>query len=381
MSRPCRLCRAAALAPVFTLENAPHDVSYLLTAEQAERDRPLRLDVWRCAECGHVQLADDPEPTYYDDYLMTVSHSPQMRAYQRAQAEGFATRFGLTGRRVVEVGCGDGNYLSILRDLGVDAIGNEPSARFREAAAELGHDVLPGYVSADQPVAGGPYDAFVTRQVFEHVPDPNDFLQGVRASLTDEGVGLVEVPSLEQALEHHRFFDFFPDHVNYWSVSTLGRSLERNGFLVLEITRGMNGEYLQALVRVDAGRDLRALRASIDATREALTGLLDRCAAEGRRVAAWGSGAKGLTSLAETGAQGLLYVIDSDPHKQGRLTPATHLQVVAPEHLHEDPVDVILLTALAYRDEIVTELRGPLGFKGTIAILGAPVEELEPAAS
>lgn len=360
----------------FTLQRAPHDVSYLLTPGQAEHDAPVRLDVWRCGNCGHVQLARDPEPSYYDDYLMTVSHSAQMRAYQREQAAAFVERFGLVGKRVVEVGCGDGNYLSILRDLGAEAIGNEPSARFREAAAEAGHDVLPGYVTAETPVAGGPYDAFVTRQVFEHVPDPNDFLAGVRASLTDDGVGLVEVPSLEQALEHRRFYDFFPDHVNYWSVSTLGRALERNGFLVLDVTRGMNGEYLQAVVRVDAGRDMAALAASIEATRDTLTTLLDTFAADGKTVAAWGSGAKGLTSLAEVGARGLLYVIDSDPYKQGRLTPVTHLPVVAPEHLAQEPVDVILLTALAYRDEIVGQLRGELGFTGIIAVLGAPVELL-----
>jgi SAM-dependent methyltransferase len=361
----------------MALERAPHDVSHLLTPEEAERDAPIRLDVFRCPECGHVQLARDPEGTYYDDYLMTVSHSAQMRAFQREQAEWLVERFGLRGKRVVEVGCGDGNYLGILRDLGVDVVGNEASTRFREVAEAAGHRVHAGYVTAQDPVPDGPYDAFVTREVFEHVPDPNDFLQGVRASLTDDGVGLVEVPSLEQALEHGRFYDFFPDHVNYWSVSTLGRALERNGFLVLDITRGMNGEYLQAVVRVDTGRDLEALAGSVGRVREDLRGLLRRCAAEGRSVAAWGAGAKGLTSLAEAGAEGVRYVVDSDPYKQGRLTPVTHLPVVGPERLREDPVDVVLLTALAYRDEVIAQLRGPLGFGGTIAVLGDPVELLE----
>jgi hypothetical protein len=165
--------------------------------------------------------------------------------------------------------------------------------------------------------------------------------------------------------------------VNYWSVSTLGRALERNGFLVLDITRGMNGEYLQAVVRVDTGRDLEALAGSVGRVREDLRGLLRRCAAEGRSVAAWGAGAKGLTSLAEAGAEGVRYVVDSDPYKQGRLTPVTHLPVVGPERLREDPVDVVLLTALAYRDEVIAQLRGPLGFGGTIAVLGDPVELLE----
>jgi cyclopropane fatty-acyl-phospholipid synthase-like methyltransferase len=377
MTARCRLCGAADPAPAFTLERAPHDVSHLLTEQEAQRDAPVRLDVHRCADCGHVQLVRDPEGSYYEDYLMTVSHSPQMRAFQRAQAEDFVTRFDLSGRRVIEVGCGDGNYLGILRSLGVEAVGIEPSARFREVAAEAGHTVLAGYVTAGTPVPEGPYDAFVTREVFEHVPDPNDFLAGVRASLTDDGVGLVEVPSLEQALEHHRFYDFFPDHVNYWSVSTLARALERNGFLVDEVSRGMNGEYLQAYVRVDAGRDLPALASSVGAIRDELQALLAGWASEGRTVAAWGSGAKGLTSLAEAGAEGVRYVIDSDPYKQGRLTPVTHLPVVGPERLQDEPVDVIILTALAYRDEIVAQLRGPLGFTGTIAVLGSPFELLE----
>jgi hypothetical protein len=146
---------------------------------------------------------------------------------------------------------------------------------------------------------------------------------------------------------------------------------------VLEITRGMNGEYLEARVRVDTGRDLVALAASVAPLRDALRALLADCAAAERRVAAWGSGAKGLASLAEAGAEGIRYVVDSDPHKQGRLTPVTHLPVVGPGQLQTDPVDVLVLTALAYRDEIVEQLRGPLGFGGTIAVLGAPLELLE----
>ena len=85
-----------------------------------------------------------------------------------------------------------------------------------------------------------------------------------------------------------------------------------------------------------------------------------------------------LDALAEAGAEGIRYVVDSDAHKQGRLTPVTHLPVVAPERLRSEPVDVLILTALAYRDEIVAQLRGPIGFRGTIAVLGAPLELVDP---
>lgn len=374
----CRLCGEADLSVCLILEQAPRNVSYLLPPEEAANDGSIRLDVYRCGRCGHVQLTRDPEEAYYDNYLMTVSHSAQMRAFQRRQATAFVERFALRGRKVVEVGCGDGHYLGILSDLGVSATGIEPSARFREVAHAAGHDVRSGYVTASQDISGGPYDAFATREVLEHIPEPNDFLRGIRRSLNADAVGLVEVPSLEQALDHGRFYDFFPDHVNYFSTGTLARTLETNGFLVLEVTREMGGEYLQALVRVDAGRDFEALTRSIASVRDELRRLLERYAAAGHRAAAWGSGAKGLASLAEAGCGGLAYVIDSDPYKQGRLTPVTHLPVVAPEHLLEDPVDLVVLTALAYRDEIVADLRGRLGFRGTIAVLGSPLELLDP---
>lgn len=377
-SAACRLCHSQELTVELELERAPRNISYLLRPDEVSADAAITLEVYRCHVCGHVQLAVDPEPAYYDDYVMTVSHSPQMRAFQESQARDFVSRFSLAGRKMVEVGCGDGHYLGLLKALGVDATGIEPSASFRQLALEAGHEVLAGYVSAEQPIPGGPYDAFATREVLEHIPDPNDFLRGIRLSLTADAVGLVEVPSLEQALEHGRFYDFFRDHVNYFSVSTLARALERNGFLVLETTRGMGGEYLQAIVRVDAERDFDALRGAVTGVRDQLRELLARHAANGGRVAVWGSGAKGLAALAAAGGEGVAYVIDSDPHKQGRLTPVTHLPVVSPERLRTDPVELVVLTALAYRDEIIGELRGPLGYDRTIAVLGSPLELLEP---
>jgi SAM-dependent methyltransferase len=377
----CRLCGGDDIDVVFVHERAPRNVSYLPRADELAGDAPTTVEVLRCTGCGFVHLTEPPSETYYDDYLMTVSHSPQMRRFQQAQAERLVERFGLSGKRVVEVGCGDGHYLSILAGLGVDAVGTEPSARFRAVALETGLPVHGGYVTVADGVPGAPYDGFVTREVLEHVPDPNDFLRALRECLTPDGVGLVEVPSLEQALERGRFYDFFPDHVNYFSAGTLARALETNGFHVCEVSRGMNGEYLEAWVRADTGRDLSSLRRAVDSTTADLRAFLDGWAAAGRRVAVWGSGAKGLTTLAvaEVDASRVAYVVDADPYKVGRFTPVSHLPIVPPSHLAAEPVDAVVVTALAYRDEIVATLRDELGFGGTIAVLGPRLELLEPA--
>ena len=79
--------------------------------------------------------------------------------------------------------------------------------------------------------------------------------------------------------------------------------------------------------------------------------------------------------------QGIAYVVDSDPSKAGRFLPVSHLEVVPPARLREDPVDTVVITALTYLDEIVADLRGVHDFTGSIMHLegGAIVPSELPA--
>ncbi len=372
----CRLCGEPDREPFLHLPNSPANISSLLRPERFTLDRPIDLQVWRCPACGFVQIDPVFTESYYDEYIMTVSHSAQMRNYQQSQAADFIHRFGLRGRRVVEVGCGDGNYLEYLRAAGAEVVGNEPSTPFRNLALQRGLTVHPGYVHRNAPVPDGPYDGFATRQVLEHVPAPHDFLLGIRRSLSLGAPGLVEVPSLEQAMEGHRFYDFFADHLNYFTVRTLRFALERAGFEVLETSRGMNGEFNVALVRVAVDFAFTDFDEKVTGLLRELNRWVDSCQQRGEKVAVWGAGGKGLAAMAVGRLHDIAYVIDSDPHKQGLFTPVGHFPIVPPEHLLQQPVDALVLTALAYKQEILRDLRERLGFLGPVAALGTRLEIL-----
>jgi len=356
------------------LPHSPRNISRLLPTQALLEDTPIDLSVYECQACGFIQLAQILDVSFYEDYLMTVSHSAQMRAFQAAQATDFVKRFGLANKRVIEIGCGDGNYLEYLRDAGAEVAGIEPSAAFRQLTQQRDFKVFSGYIDRNNLVPDAPWHGFVTRQVLEHVADPNSFLQGIRASMTTEAVGLVEVPSLEQTLADRRFYDFFPDHLNYFSVRTLRHALERNGFEVIETVRGMNGEYNVALVQVSQNSGFADLQQAALRLETEIRSFIERHRSAGKRVAVWGSGGKGIAALAIAKTQDIAYVIDSDPYKQGLFTPVSHFLVVAPEHLKRDPVDAIIITALAYRDEIIEQLRQTIGFQGEIVILGYDLE-------
>lgn len=370
----CRLCNHGELDITLTMPHAPRNIQNLLRQEDLARDREIRLEVRTCRRCGFVQLPPVLEDTYYDDYLMAATHSAQMQDYQRRQASDFVSRFGLAGKKVIEVGCGDGNFLNHLKAAGAEVYGIEPSSSFREIALARKHPVESGYVTADRVLSHGPFDGFASRQVLEHVPEIHSFLTGIRRNLRDGAHGLIEVPSLEKALQDRRYYDFFTDHVNYFSLETLRLALVLNGFEVLDIFQDMFDEYNVALVRAVNPPSLADVQQAAADLAGDLRNFVQDHHARGRKVAVWGAGGKGLSVLASAGIDDLDLLVDSDPHKQGRYTPVSHILVQTPTPQTIQAMDAIIITAMAYRNEIEATLRVQYGFTGKIAVLGHRLE-------
>ncbi len=366
----CRICGSPDLVSALHYDKAPRNIERLLDVVSEGTDNPVQLDVHQCRACGHVQLAEQLEDDYYEEYLMTHSHARKMREFQQKQARAFVDHFGLKGKRVFEAGCGDGQFSGILSQMGCRVLANEPSAKARAACREKGLETVDGYVGRGAfPTLIGEFDAVAARQVLEHVPDPNDFLAGVRELVKPGGAALIEVPSLEQAIEHDRFFDFFPDHLSYFSAESLVHLAARNGFQVVRVVRAMDGEYNEAWLRKVEIPSLKRIQAAADTIAKAFEDFLEAEASEGRRVAIWGAGAKGVLTLSMVNTSSVAYLVDIDPVKHGRYTPVSHLQVLPPDRLVSHPVDTVIITALAYKDEITRDLRSMYAFHGKIAYL------------
>lgn len=373
----CRLCGDPSLNTVLLLKNAPRNVQRLFRRDELHHDTSVDLPVLMCDKCGFVQVNPLLEDSYYDDYMMLATHSPQVQEYQARQSRQFVDRFDLKGKLVKEIGCGDGSYLNHLKAAGCVQSGIEPSARSREIALARGHAVEEGYLTAKRMLSGGPYDGFVTRQVLEHVPDIHDFLAGIRLNLKPGAVGLVEVPSLEKALADRRYYDFFPDHVNYFSFRTLRLALEINGFEVLELYHDMFDEYIVALVKNCAHPQFLEITQTVNTLSEELQILIDDYHARGKKVAIWGAGGKGLSVLAAAGISKIDLLVDGDPNKQGLFTPVSHLKVEAPSAILSEGISVVIITAMAYKQEIVRSLSDDLCFNGDVFVLGHHLQSVD----
>ena len=88
------------------------------------------------------------------------------------------------------------------------------------------------------------------------------------------------------------------------------------------------------------------------------------------KIAIWGASHQGFTLAATTELKkNARYIIDSAPFKQGRFAPASHLPIVAPDYFFEDPVDIILIVAPGYTNEIAKIIENKFGEKVQILVL------------
>lgn len=347
--------------PLLTLDNMPASAQHLPDAQGVKEDRGLTLDLCQCMGCGLVQF--DCEPVdYYRDVIRAGGFSKTMVELRRYQYKHLIDSYHLEGKKFIEVGCGQGEFLKVLSEFPVEVHGIEHDPHLVELARAQGLDVTEGFTETeDTRFAGGLYDVFLSFNFLEHQPDPGTMLQAIYRNLEDDAMGLITVPSFEYIMDHNSYYELIRDHLAYYTFETLTPLLERNGFLVEEC-EVINRDTLSVIVKKRPQMDTENLLECYVNLKREMESYMKYLDAWDKKVAVWGASHQGFTLAATTKlGERARYIIDSAPFKQGKFAPASHLPIIGPDHFHEHPVDAIIITAPGYTDEIAASIRQKFG--------------------
>jgi SAM-dependent methyltransferase len=142
-------------------------------------------------------------------------------------------------RRILEIGCGDGNFLAVLRRAGWDVNGQEVSAG-TAAMVERRHRIPMIAGPLEAVPSDRPFPVVAAYHVFEHIYHPADWLRCVRDLIAPNGLLHLQVPngaSLTRRLSGDVWSALvFPQHVYFYDPVTLPALLSRFGFNVLTTT-------------------------------------------------------------------------------------------------------------------------------------------------
>jgi SAM-dependent methyltransferase len=349
----CRVCgRVFPVEPLLHYENMPAAAQFLPDADSLQSDRGIELKVYQCPACGLVQLNNDPV-SYYKEVIRAAAFSEEMRGFRKQQFSAFLQKYSLHGKKLVEIGCGRGEYLSLLQECGADTYGLEYSAESVASCVGNGLRVSREFIeTADYKLQDAPFDSFVVLNFLEHWPNPNASLAGICNNLSDDAVGLVEVPNFDMILRNNLFSEFTSDHLFYFTRQTLVATLALNGFDVIECSEVWHNYIISAVVQKRKKVDVSFFETSLKKIKEEIADYVARHERGG--VAVWGAGHQALAmiSLMDLGGK-IKFVVDSATFKQNKFTPATHVPILPPNTLKSNPVQAVIVMAASYSDEVV----------------------------
>lgn len=346
------------------------------------------IDLGFCPSCGNIcNLAFEPALVDYDgDYENSLHVSARFQDYADGLADRLIAAHDLHGKDIVEVGCGQGDFLRQLCELGPNrGVGFDPAYRGPESVAAGPASlrfVRELYAPEHADVA---VDFVMARHLLEHLEDPTAFLRQIRETIGDRSARIyVEVPSAEFVLRDS-VWSLLYEHPYYFSPPSLSHVVDRTGFEVLDVRTAFDDQFLSIEAaasasdggpsEIDAGAVDRIGKLAF-AFAEQYERELDRWGEQlaqwrtrGANVVAWGAGAKGSTFVTLVpNADAVSALVDVNPLKHGRHVPGTGHPVLAPEDLTDRPPDVVLVMNPVYEDEIRSML-GTLGVESHLTCL------------
>ena len=198
-----------------------------------------------CDSCGFYHVYPYPDAAYLADFYQRYEMSfPQANLAETAR---LLARNIPASATVLDIGCGDGGFLSELHALGFDNLIGFDQSPGIERAKQRGfgkffRSSVGEFMGAAEAAGGTDADAIVMVNVLEHVAEPLELLRRIHRILPDGGYVCVTVPNDFSPLQkaflkakgHRPWFVCLPDHLNYFTFSTLDRALQNAGFAVAD---------------------------------------------------------------------------------------------------------------------------------------------------
>ncbi|MBP7865033.1 MAG: methyltransferase domain-containing protein [Acidobacteria bacterium] len=366
---PCPVCGSERTRSFLRRTSVPvHQNLVCPTRQDALQVARGDLSMRACHTCGFVFNAafEESRLSYGVSYDNTQSHSAFFRQHLLERATHLVGSRDVTGCRIVEVGCGKGEFLRLLVEdpaHGNTGVGFDPS--HDGPLSDCGGRMRFEHRFFDE-TCTGQADVVICRHVIEHVPRPVGLLSAVRRAVGGGGPTRVflETPCVEWILRHRVFWDFFYEHCSLFSAGSLKIAFERSGFSVRSVGHVFGGQYLW-IEATPAGspeetppdaRDIprltRGFAVAESCLRAAWSSRIGQYADAGK-VALWGAGAKGCTFACLVDPENRLIdcLVDLNRNKQGRFVPGTGHPILGEERLPDRGVRTAILMNPNYREE------------------------------
>ena len=373
----CPVCDSSQVSIFFEMLDVPIFCNVLWSDQEAAKNcvkGEIRLAF--CSDCGFIyNTAFDPTRLEYcPDYENSLDFSPRFQEYAQSLAKRLIQRHDLHQKKIIEIGCGKGDFLVLLCELGNNyGVGFDPSyVDHREVSNSARDRVEFVRDFYSQQYSNYQGDFICCRHTLEHIQNPRTLLNVLRSTVKDDAEIPIffEVPNAIDTFQRMAIWDIIYEHCSYFSPVSLSYVFSKCGFKVNNFSEEFQGQFLtiegtknhetanlkeKQIDEINAfSKDIALFTKTFNEKLSLWQEKLKRISHQGQKVVIWGAGSKGVTflNLIKEESSVVDYVIDINPRKNGKYIPGTGQKIRQPEFLSNYQPELIIVMNSIYQEEI-----------------------------
>lgn len=370
----CYLCGSDQIYDFFKMPPLPtQDGIMCSTEEEAIQVVRGSIELRFCRRCGYVgNEGHEPEKVRFDDYDFSNDQSPMYAKSTQELSDRLITRYDLRGKSIVDIGCGDGDFLkTVCKRGGNKGVGIDPGFDHSKRASANGVDLTFYREYYSEKHSQFTSDLVTSRHVMTLPSDPVAFIRLIRKNLEHQPHAIVyfDVPNVRYTIGEKVIWNVVYEHRSWYSQESLTYLMELAGFEVLDIDLCWNGEYLYVEARPNPTMDppqlpdpqsLVTLEEAINSfvtdfseLMENNTRKIEEINAQNKKTLAWGAGARAVTffNLFDLKKE-VPCIVDINTNRQGKFLPGSGQEIVAPEFIQAYQPEMVIITNPTYAAEI-----------------------------
>jgi 2-polyprenyl-3-methyl-5-hydroxy-6-metoxy-1,4-benzoquinol methylase len=385
---------------VVKLEPIPLSENYSADGETGKKASRFPVDLYMCADCGHVQQLDVVDSrSLWESYTYYSGEAKGMpEHFDQVAAKIIGAHRPPAGSLVVDVGSNDGSLLKPFKKAGYRVLGIDPAKEIAHRATESGIPTIPELMSLELAHRirrdHGPVHVVCTFNAFAHADNLGEMTDAIRTILAPDGLFFFEVQYLLDIIDGMLIATIFHEHMSHHSVRSMTQFLDRHGMELIDAERvpiqhgsligsvqlrGAKrkvGDSVRQLLALEAERrlgeleTLRQFGAKLKELRERTTALVREWKKSKASIAGYGAARSGPTLISQLGlTDAIEYIVDDHPQKVGKYSSGDGIPIVPTAELCKRMPDYTVILAWVHAQKIIETNREYLDKGGRFVVL------------
>lgn len=396
----CPNCGSDKLVDAFHQTAVPvHSVVLFQEASAAKNIKRGEICLSICQDCsfGFNRTFDDNLIDYFQSYESTQAYSDTFNKFHHKLADDLIQKYDLDGKHIIEIGCGQGEFLEILSSkCNITALGFDPAyygekhlpdGALKGESAQIANTVcfIKDYYS--EKYSDYVTDVLICKMTLEHISQTSTFVKNIRTALQKNPHSKVffQIPNASRIYSTMAFWDVYYEHCSYFNKQSLVALFEQHHFQVDHCYVDYDDQYLMIEARpvsneiksepflatksMDGAVETKVFSETVQDKILFWQDQLSKIISDGGVPVLWGGGSKAVSFLTALGhPAGLDYAVDINPKKFDTFLPGGGQKVISPDTLKKiNPSHVIIMNGV-YRAEITAEI-SKMGLSPVISTL------------